>query len=383
MKSKKLIVGLIFLFLLGFQVLAADNNSPSDSYLAQSIDMLDLGQVDDYINREVEFILGPNQTKQWILGILKGDVDFDLRKLLKSLWELITTELTQAFRDGKTILTITILFAFFSLLGQQEDEQTTKVAQMVGVFCLIGLFIPVFMNFSKYSVLTIDKMTTFIRIIMPLYGVMLTLSGRAISAVSFPLSIMMSIGLINELIKNIFMPLIYAYLAVSCISSISSNKGLDRLADMLKGMFVWGLSLSLTFLGMVLTLQKGTLSVADSASLNTVRYAIGFVVPIVGKIISDSADIVLGSAGVILGAFGIFGIIVMIGICALPIIRIGVYALVYKVLSIIGLMVEDNSISKLLGCFCNTFSMLLALSSSVSVLFVIAISLLIAGGGSA
>jgi stage III sporulation protein AE len=193
------------------------------------------------------------------------------------------------------------------------------------------------MDFSKYGALTIDKMTTFIRIIMPLYGVMLTLSGRAISAVSFPLSIMVSIGLINELIKNIFMPIIYAYLAVSCIGSVSSNKGLDRLAEMLKGMFVWGLSLSLTFFGMVLALQKGTLSVADNASLNTIRYAIGFVVPIVGKIISDSADIVLGSAGVILGAFGIFGIIVMIGICALPVIRIGVYALVYKILSVIGL----------------------------------------------
>lgn len=360
-----------------FGAIAIENNP------MEFIDFIDMSQLDDYINREVELITGPNQTKEWIFGILKGDVSFDFPKLLKSLWELISKEFTQGFKDARAILMITILFAFFSLLGNQENEQTARVTQMVGAFCLIGLFIPVFMSFAKYGGLTIDKMTTFIRIVMPLYGVMLTLSGRAISAASFPLSIMVSIGIINELIKNIFMPLIYAYLTVSCVSGVSDNKGLERLADMLRGIFVWGISLSLTFFGAVLALQKSTLSVADSASINTIRYAIGFAVPIVGKIISDSADIVLGSAGVILGAFGIFGIIVMICICALPIIHIGVYALIYKILSIIGIMVGDNSISKLLGCFCNTLTMLLALSSSVSVLFVIAMSLLIAGGGSA
>jgi hypothetical protein len=133
MKNKIWIISFLFLFLFSFPAGAVDGEgNPSDSYLAKSVDMLDLGQVDDYINREVDFMTGPNQTKQWILSILKGEVDFDLRKLLKSLWELIKTELTQALRDAKTILTITILFAFFALLGNQEDEQTARVTQMIG-----------------------------------------------------------------------------------------------------------------------------------------------------------------------------------------------------------------------------------------------------------
>ena len=362
----------VFCLFLLFSVGAMDENTALDS--------IDFSQLDDFINREIEAAFSPPTAREFITGLLKGETELGVAEAGKSLIGLFKSEMTRTISDGRGVLLVTLLFAFLPLLSGEGDGQPRRVCEMVGVFCLLGLFLPSFLELTKYGSLTIDKTTTFIRMIMPLYAVMLAVSGQAASAAAFPLSVIVALGVINELIKNIFMPLIYAYLTLGALSCASPNKGIERMADMLKGIFVWGLSLTLTFFGAVLALQKGAMHVADSASLSAIRYTISFAVPIVGKILSDSTDIVLGSAGVILGAFGIFGILVVILVCAIPVMRIGAYALLYKLLSIMGLMLEDSAPAKLLSFISNTFLMLTALSVSVSMLFIIAASLLIAGG---
>ena len=53
----------------------------------------------------------------------------------------------------------------------------------------------------------------------------------------------------------------------------------------------------------------------------------------VGSILSDAAETVLASAGVLRGTVGVFGMVTVLGLCLVPLLRLAVHYLAYKLVA--------------------------------------------------
>ena len=67
-----------------------------------------------------------------------------------------------------------------------------------------------------------------------------------------------------------------------------------------------------------------------------------------GKILGDSVDSVLGCGLVLKNALGVVGVIIIIGICITPIIRLSILTIMYNLSSAIIEPLADEKIVKLL-----------------------------------
>ena len=97
----------------------------------------------------------------------------------------------------------------------------------------------------------------------------------------------------------------------------------------------------------------------------------------VGKILGDGVDSILGCGIILKNAVGMIGVIIIIGICFMPIIKIGAFSILYSLTSSIIEPLADTKIVKLLEEMGGIFKLLFAIVCSVSVLLIIGITLVI------
>ena len=109
----------------------------------------------------------------------------------------------------------------------------------------------------------------------------------------------------------------------------------------------------------------------------TTKAIVSSSIPIVGKILGDAVDSVLGCGIILKNAIGVIGVIIIIGICIMPIIKIAILTISYKVLAGICEPIADEKIIKLLDQIGNIFKVLLAILCSMSVMVIIGTTLVI------
>ena len=93
--------------------------------------------------------------------------------------------------------------------------------------------------------------------------------------------------------------------------------------------------------------------------------------------LGDSVDAVLGCGIILKDAIGIIGVIIIIGICLIPIIKLVSLSIIYSITSSLIEPIADEKIVGVLDEIGSIFKLLLGIICSVSVLFIIGVTLVI------
>ena len=165
--------------------------------------------------------------------------------------------------------------------------------------------------------------------------------------------------------------------SLGIISKISDKVQIDKLAKTFKSSVVWILGIVLTIFTGVLSLESTLTGHVDGITTKTTKAIVSSAVPVVGKILSDTAEVVLGSGVILKNAVGIVGVIVIIGICAMPIIKLAVLAVLYHILSAVCQPIADKKIIDIIEQMRDTFKVLLAMICSISVMLIIGVTIVI------
>ncbi len=99
--------------------------------------------------------------------------------------------------------------------------------------------------------------------------------------------------------------------------------------------------------------------------------------PWLEKYFGDAVDTVIGCNSILKNAVGITGIIVIMGICILPIINLCILMAMYYFGSALCEPIADEKIIKVLEQMGDTFKIFLALLCSISVMLIIGVTLVI------
>ena len=152
---------------------------------------------------------------------------------------------------------------------------------------------------------------------------------------------------------------------------------IGKLATFLKSGIIWLLGVIITIFVSILSLEGTLTSNVDGLTAKGIKVATSTVIPVVGKALGDSVDVVIGATSLLKNSLGIVGIIIVIGICAIPIIKLTILTISYHFVAATCEPLADKKIVSLLEQMGGTFKVLLGVMFFVAVLLIIGLAMCI------
>lgn len=264
-----------------------------------------------------------------------------------------------------------------SISDSLENKSISQITYYVQYILIVTLIMSNFADIINLAKTTIQNLVGFSYTLLPILLTLMMTTGSIASASAVQPVLLFLITFIGNIITTFLLPLILIGTALSIVSKVSDKVQIDKLAKYFKTSVVWVLGIVLTIFVGVLSLEGSLTSSVDGITAKTAKAAVSNFIPVVGKILGDAVDTVIGCSNILKNAVGIVGVIVVIGICILPIIKLSILTITYYIAGALCQPIADDKIVSLLSGMGDTFKVLLAMLISVSVMLMIGITLVI------
>ena len=349
---------------------------------------------------ETEEIMSTTQEKFNISGFIKeaeqymeqsfGDINLtemlnqaiqgkiDNKSIYKKVINLLGQEIISSLKILISILVIIVIHGILkSITDNLENSSISQTIYFVQYILIVTLIMSNFTEIIKIVKETANDLVGFINVLIPLLLTLLVYTGNmATSTLLQPIILFIS-NFIGNVILDVLIPIVLIIVVFSIISKISERVQIDKLSKFLKSGVVWFLGFVLTIFVGVVSLEGTLSSSVDGITAKTAKTAVSSIIPVVGKVLGDVVDSVLGCGVILKNAVGIIGVVVIIGICILPIIKIGTLSVIYNLASAVIQPVADDKIVKLLDEMGGVFKLLLGILCSLSVLLIIGVTMVV------
>ena len=308
---------------------------------------------------------------------IKGEIDNTT--IYKKILNLLGTEVQTGLKSLACILAIIIIIHSIlkSISESLENDNISKLIFYVQYIAIITVIMTNFSDIINLVKTTSTNLVGFMNTLIPvLISLMLYTGSISTTSILEPIILFM-INFIGNLIENVLIPVILIITSMSIISKISDRVQIDKISKFLKSTTIWFLGIVLTIFVGVVSLEGTMASSVDGITAKTAKALVSSAVPVVGKILGDVVDSVLGCGLILKNAVGFVGVIVIIGICILPILKLTVLTFSYKLIASVSEVIADGKIVKLLDEVADIFKILLAILVTISFMVIIGTTLLI------
>lgn len=327
---------------------------------------------------EIPYIEGENLFNDAVSSISSGDFTLNPIKLLELLFFNLTNELKNEAHFVLTIIIIAILSSITSVLSNALGEKTSGEAAFFTVFTLISaLTLKCFSIALEYTVNVTGLMCDFITKLSPLIMITLAICGKPASAASFEPVLSGTVYVVSVVIEKALVPLTVFGAVLNVTSNINTSVRIGGFSRLINSVSKWLMAAIITIFTGVNAIYGLNAPVLDAMSAKSIKFAIGSLVPVVGTFLSDTLETLISGAKIMKNATGTAGIIALIGICAIPVIKIGIIQLMLRIVGAVCEPVTDIRISNMLWAMSRSVTTLFAITIMVAVLFIINIAMII------
>ena len=263
---------------------------------------------------------------------IKGEIDNTT--IYKKILNLLGTEVQTGLKSLACILAIIIIHSILKSISESlENDNISKLIYYVQYIAIITVIMTNFSDIINLVKTTSTNLVGFMNTLIPvLISLMLYTGSISTTSILEPIILFM-INFIGNLIENVLIPVILIITSMSIISKISDRVQIDKISKFLKSTTIWFLGIVLTIFVGVVSLEGTMASSVDGITAKTAKAFVSSAVPVVGKILGDVVDSVLGCGLILKNAVGFVGVIVIIGICILPILKLTVLTFSYKLIA--------------------------------------------------
>ena len=384
MKNK--ILGLILILLLSFTSISFAEDSSNnedyedtkdniDLYIDNQLSKINIDEVEKYVKDDN--VVKNVDLKTYIKELVRGETNlldlFDKNKIKTAA----LSEIKTSIKIATSILVLALLSSIIkSLENSFSSKGITTVTNYIVFITVVTLTLVSFRDILSLCYTTIENIMGLVNVIIPIMISLLVLVGFPITSTALNPIFIGGIAAINIIFKKfIFMAISIAF-AILVVNNLTNNIKLNRLSSFIK-------QINIVALGAVFTLYLGLVSIQglyvtsfDKFTVKTAKFAVGNFIPVVGGFVSDSVDILLSSSQLIKNVFGGVGLVILVGICLIPIIKILSVILVYKVCSIAIEPVGEDNIYSFLNEVANLMIIILATIIAVTIMFFVTIAIL-------
>ncbi len=307
---------------------------------------------------------------------ITGEVDN--QTIFQRIISLLGGELIDGLNVLGSILAIVIIHSVLKSISESlENDTISKLIYYVQYILIVTI---VMMNFSDVVQVvkdTCNNLIGFMNILIPLLISLMIYTGSITTSGVLEPVILFLINFISNIIQTIIIPIVLIFMSLIVLSKISDNVQIDKISKLLKSGVVWFFGIVLTIFVGVISLEGTLSSSVDGITAKTTKAIVSSAIPVVGKILGDAVDTVLGCGIILKNAVGVIGIIIAIGICIIPILKLGILTVAYKIMSAICEPIADKNITSLLEEIGDVYKILLAILCSISVMLIVGTALVV------
>lgn len=307
---------------------------------------------------------------------IKGEIDNTT--IYKKILNKLGNEVQTGIKSLACILAIIIIHSILKSISESlEHDSVSKLIYYVQYIAIITIIMGNFSDIINLVKETTTNLIGFMNTLIPVLISLMVYTGSITTTSILEPIILFMINFIGNLIQDILIPVILIITSISIISKISDRVQINKISKFLKSSTVWLLGTILTIFVGVVSLEGTLSSSVDGITAKTAKAIVSSAVPVVGKILGDVVDSVLGCGVILKNAVGFVGVIIIIGICILPILKLTVLTFSYKLVASVSEVIADDKIVKLLDEIADIFKILLAILVSIMFMVIIGTTLLI------
>lgn len=352
-----------------------DTKNSIDLYIENQLSKINIDEIEKYIKEDN--VIKDIDMKTYIKDLIKGDANildlFDKEKISTTIFG----EIKSSLKIAASILVLALLSSLIkSLENSFSSSGISTVTNYIVFITVVTLTLVSFKDVLAICYSTIEGVIGLVNVVIPIMISLLVLMGLPITSTALNPIVIGGIAAINIIFKKfIFVAISFAF-AILVINNVTNNIKLSRLSSFIKQINVVALGAVFTvYLGLV-SIQGLYVTSFDKFSVKTAKFAIGNFIPVVGGFVSDSVDILLSSSQLIKNVFGGIGLVILVGMCLIPLIKIIGVILVYKVCAIAMEPIGEDNISSFLNEVANLMTIILVTLIAITIMFFVTIAIL-------
>ncbi len=329
--------------------------TPCKSVLSAEIDLDEMLKEAELSFDEIEEVIEDSS--------LNGDIYF--RDIIEKLWKgktksavddigaMIKDSLfSEILKNRKIFAKIILLAVFASLFSNLASSMFSSSLQDTGFFvvylAMSGVILQSFFLMMSIAKGVLSEVFSFMEVFIPAYAIAITMvSGSASSIAVYEITFLLIKGC-QWVLKAVILPLIEAYMMIGIVNCIGESDKFSNLGNLIKKtteqILKWGTGV---ILGMNL-IQNMILPAVDSLKSTLWQKGLS-AIPVAGNIMSALTGSILGASVLIKNSIGVGCLIILILLCAVPIIKLLVFILSFFSCSAFLQPISDKRLMKLLS----------------------------------
>lgn len=366
----------IFLFFTLFCVLLSNCVYATDEIIEAQKDNLKISSFIDESRKYTEEVFPDLNVNDLLSSAIKGEIDDST--IFQKILNFFGKEVKNTLKTLVSILIIILIHSIFKSVSESlQNKSISEITYYVQYILIVTLTMTNFTEIISMARDTIQNLVGYMNTLTPILITLMITTGSIISANVVQPLILFAISFIGNLISNVILPIVLVSTILGIVSQMSSKIQIDKIAKFFNSGIVWTLGIVLTIFVGMLSLEGTLSSGVDGLTAKTTKAAVSNFIPVVGKVLGDSIDTVMGCASILKNAVGIVGVIVIIGICIVPIIKLATLTIMYHLAAALCQPIADTRIIKLLEQMGSTFKIILAITFAVSIMLIIGVTLVI------
>lgn len=306
-----------------------------------------------------------------------GGIDdgvYDAQGALSRLFELARTELKGSFsanlRSAAAIVAVIMLTSIAVSLS--EGARAGECVSLVSVCTLCAVLAGGMDSLMVQATDTINSLVSYSIISLPVLFTAAACTAPTGAAAGYAAACF-GIDMLMELSSRVILPLIYAYTATVCASSVFDNTVLGGIMKLIKTAAVTLMSAVCIIFTAYISITGIITGSVDAAAAKAVKTGISTVLPVVGGIISDASSAVIAAAGTVRASIGALGLVCVCAICISPFASIGTQIIIFKACGAMAQSFPCGRAGKLLDGLGTALTLQLGLLGSFGVMIFISI----------
>lgn len=314
--------------------------SLGDSFLEE----LDFSGLDEVLDRQ-------DTTKDFdfrglVEKLISGE-KIDKKWLLEEVKVIIFQELNQSRGYLIQIVLLVVAFALlYNFSNVFENAAVTDISFYIVYMILLALLMKSFLIMSGILNETLKGMLDFMRALMPAFCLSIMFSTGTATSMGFYQLTLFLIYLIENVLLYMVVPAVHIYILLELLNHLTGEELISKMTELMESGVKWVLKIMFTIVIGINVVQGMLNPVIDGFKTSAFARTAGML-PGIGGSIQGVTEIMVGSGIIIKNGVGMAGILVLLLMCAGPMIKVGILTLLYK---LTGAVVQPIADKRLAGC---------------------------------
>ena len=359
---------LILCFLLVFSV---DAGAESNDFYEQQYELSGADELENYLPDDAEDFMNENSIEP------KGENLSDAlsaENVFSHIWEFIRKGAKTPFVSGLGVLGVVLISAAVEGWGANASADAAKYATVISAVSVIAAPIS---SVITASVSAMKGCAVFMTAFVPVFAAVTAAAGNAATSVSMSALLLGAAQGVSFIANFVVIPLMGGYLAITIAASVSPIISNSGIADGIKKLSFWIMSLTSTVFIGILSIQTALGSAADGLSVRTAKFIIGSAVPVAGTALSEALTTVTAAMGTLKASVGIYGVIAC-AVIFLPLLaELFLWRLVLMVISSVSGLFSLGKISSVIKGVDSVMAVLIGIILLTLAVFIISLTIVV------